>query len=124
MITLLGYLEDGYDCTFEQLAWRQMKAAWDVELLLVGHGYDTVQEALDVAQGHRVFLEPPGRIGRSEEFSDWLSPADDLVFIFGRPGESMVSYIREEDTALHITTPRNTDMMAITVAGIVLYEHR
>jgi hypothetical protein len=56
------------------------------------------------------------------EFADFVPPEGDLVFCFGSPQETMVKFIGEE-IALHITTPGTADMMAVTVAGMVMYVH-
>lgn len=123
MITLLGMLEREHEPTFEYLCWRQMKGAYDVNLICVGQDYNTMEEALDATTGSRVFMIPPGRVD-SIEMSDYTPPKGDVVYIFGRPGDNLVRYVTEEDTVVHITTPNPADMMAVTVAGIVLYEYR
>lgn len=124
MQTVLAYLEDGYELTYEHLAFRQLKGAYQCELVCIGHDYDTPEEALASVTGTKVFLLPPGRSELSVEMSSFTPPAGDVVYIFGRPGENMVSFIEEGDLAVHITTPGQTDMMAISVAGIVLNEYR
>jgi hypothetical protein len=123
MLTVLVNLEDGYESTFEHLAFRQLKGAYGCNLVSVGHDFATFQEALDFVVGTKVFLVPPGKTPRSTEYADWTPPEGDLVFCFGSPQEHMLDYIGN-DTALHITTPDPTvDMMALSVAAIVLYGH-
>jgi len=61
-------------------------------------------------------------VEHSVEFSDFVLPEGDIVFCFGSPQETMVNFIGEE-IALHITTPGSADMMAVTVAGMVMYVH-
>lgn len=122
MITILSMLEEGYESSFEHLAFRQLKGAYQCNLVCVPHNYSTFQEALDNTAGEKVFMVPPGRVAHSTEFSEY-APTGDEVFCFGSPQESMASYISENDTALHITTPEATDIMAVCVAGIVLNEY-
>jgi len=122
VVTLLGILERGYESTFEHLAYRQIKGAYQCGLVCVPHHYATFQEALNLVQGTKIFLVPPGRVEHSVEFSDFVLPEGDIVFCFGSPQETMVNFIGEE-IALHITTPGSADMMAVTVAGMVMYVH-
>jgi hypothetical protein len=123
MITLVSMLEKENDLTFEHLCWRQMKGAYQCNLISVGYDCDTMEEALDMTVGTRVFMIPPGRVDHSIDMADYTPPTGDVVYIFGRPGDNLVSYVREEDTVVHITTPVIVDMMAVTVAGIILYEY-
>jgi hypothetical protein len=124
MKTVLAYLEEGYEVTYEHLAFRQLKGAYQCELVCIGHDFDTPEEALASVTGTKVFLLPPGRSNLSVEMADFVHPEGDVVYIFGRPSESMVRFIEEGDLAVHITTPGATDMMAVSVAGIVLNEYR
>lgn len=121
MITILAVLEKGYESSFEHLAFRQIKGAFDCKLVCVPHDFDTLQEALDNTTGKKVFMIPPGRVVRSQEFSKVQVP-EDVVFVLGSPQENLVSYINS-DTVAHITTTKNTDLMSVTVAGIILYVH-
>lgn len=123
MITILSMLEDGYESSFEHLAFRQIKGAYQCELICVPHHYATFQEALDNAVGTKIFMLPPERVNHSIEFKDFVLPEGDAVFCFGSPQESMIDYVTENDIALHITTHDNIDMMAVCVAGIVMYVH-
>ena len=125
MITILTMLEEGYDIdsTFEHNAFQQLKGAYACKLISIPHDYATMQEGLDAAVGTKVFMMRPGRVAHSTEFKDWTPPDEDLVFVFGSPTESLSSFVGDE-IALHITTPFDADMMAISVAGIVMYVHR
>jgi len=123
MITLVGMLERGHDTKFEFMCWKQLKGAWQVELKLVGRDFETMEEALSSCTGHRVFLIPPGRT-KSIDFKEYQPPGGDINYIFGRPGDNLVKYIQEKDTIVSIHTPGESDMMAISVVGIVLNEHR
>jgi len=123
MVTILTMLEAGFDNSYEHNAFQQLNGAYQSNLIAIPHDYATFQEGLDAAVGTKVFMTPPGRIAWSAEFSEWVPPEGDLVFCFGSPQESMISYITESDIALHITTPFAADMMAICVAGIVMYVH-
>ena len=115
-------LEVGYDTnsTFEHNSFQQLKGAYASKLICVPHDYDTMQEGLDAATGTKVFMMRPGRVAHSTEFKDWSALGGDLVFVFGSPQESLSSFA-DGEIALHITTPFDADMMAISVAGIVMY---
>lgn len=115
-------LEKGYESSFEHLAFRQIKGAYQCKLVCVPFHYPSFQEALDNTPGKKVFLLPPNRVAHSTEFSEFILPDEDVVFCFGSPQESMVNYVKN-NTALHITTPKTSDMMAVCVAGIVAYVH-
>ena len=115
-------LEKGYESSFEHLAFRQLQGAYGCRLITVPHDYPTLQEALDSVNGEKIFMLPPGRVDHSQEFKDYELPDEDVTFVFGSPQESLVSYVGNH-TALHITTLMPPDMMAVCVAGIVLYVH-
>lgn len=121
MITICGILELGHDQKFEHLCWRQLKGAWGVNLILVGHNFDTMEEALDACPGSKVFFIPPGRVS-SIDFDDYKPPDGDVTYIFGRPGNNLVRYVGD-DIVVSIHTPGATDMMAVSVVGIVLNVH-
>lgn len=122
MITLCGILEAGYEDGIEHRIWRQLRGAYKVNLALVPHDYESMEAALRTVRGHRVFLIPPGRV-QSVELKAFRPP-EHVVYVFGRPGENLVRYIRDGDSVISIETPGNSDMMAVTVAGIVLNECR
>lgn len=122
MIKIITMLEDGYESTFEHLAFRQLKNAYQISLICVPHDYLTLGGALFAESvGELVFMVPPGRVP-STEFADYM-PVTDVTFVFGSPQENLVSYISDE-IALHITTPNpSVDMMAVCVAAQVLHVH-
>jgi len=122
MITILSMLEAGYETTYEHLAFRQLKGAYACNLICVPHDYATFQEALDATAGTKIFMMPVGRSADSTEFSDFVLPEGDVVFCFGSPQDHLLDYVGD-NTVLHITTPANVDMMAVCVAGMVLYVH-
>ena len=122
MVTILAILELGYESTFEHLAFRQLRGAYHCGLVCVGHDVETFEEGLDSVTGTLVYMVPPGRVESSTEFADFVLPDGDVVFCFGSPQDSMVKHVGE-DVALHITTPGDADMMAVTVAGIVMERH-
>lgn len=119
MITILSMLEKGYESSFEHLAFRQLKGAYQCNLVCVPHNYSTLSEALDNVKGTKIFMLPPGRV-TSEEFSNFKLPEGDVVFVFGSPQENLVKYVNN-DIALHITTKGSSDMMSVCVAAQVLY---
>jgi len=124
MITILANLEEGYESTYEHLAFRQLKGAYQCKLVSVRHEYATFDEALQNTRGTIVFMVPPGRVSWSTEFSKWTPPPGDITFCLGSPQENMVRKIAQNSVALHITTPDPAvDMMAVCVAGIILYVH-
>jgi len=114
-------LEDGYESTYEHLAFRQLKGAYGCKLISIPHDYPTLQEGLDAAIGTKIFMVPPGRVLGSVEYSEYTIAGGDVVFIFGSPQEPLTSYVGDE-VALHITTPNQVDMMAVCVAAQVLYD--
>lgn len=116
-------LEKGYESTFEHLQWRQIKNAFDVNLVLVPHHYETMEEALASLNGKNIFLIPPGRI-ESIDMKDYELPKGDVNFIFGRPTDNLTKYVTSDDDVISFYTPKETDLMATTMAGIVLYEYR
>jgi len=122
MITVLAVLEKGYESSFEHLAFKQLHGAFQTNLICIPHDYGTLQEGLDAAVGTKVFFVIPGRVEHSVEFSDWVPPEGDLVLCFGSPQENLVKYIGK-DIAVHITTAKPVDMMAVCVATVALYVH-
>lgn len=122
MITVIGMLENGWETNMEHLVWRQLRGAWGFKLVLVPVDHATMEEALAACSGDRVFFIPPGRV-MSTDFKDFTPPRGDVVYVFGRPGDNLVRYLEPADTVVSIHTPGEADMMAISVVGIVLYEH-
>jgi hypothetical protein len=122
MITILSMLETGYESSFEHLAFRQLKGAFQCNLVTVPHNFPTMAEALAATQGTKVFMFPPNRVA-STEFADFVLPDGDVVFVFGSPQEPLKDYVEDGDTCLQITTVGASDMMAVCVAAQVLYVH-
>ena len=127
-VAICGMLEVGWDAansSFEFLCWRQLKGAWQVEMALVPRDFLEMEEALDHFKGyHRIFLIRSPNPFAAVWLQDLKLPEGPVVYVFGRPGENLVRYVRpNEDTVASINTA-NTDMMAVSAAGIVLYEHR
>ena len=123
MLTLCGMLEAGYDITLEHLIWRQMKGAFGVNLILARHDFPTIDDAIaSLPPDPRVLLIPPGSLGELEavELSAYVPLGEDTVYCFGAPGENLVRFVRPEDTVVTLTTPTPTDLMAVTMAGILL----
>jgi hypothetical protein len=123
MITICGMLEKGWESNMEHLVWRQLKGAFGVNLILVPFHYKTMEEALKNLKGKKVFLIPPGRI-KSINFYNYKKPIGDVNYIFGRPGDNLVRYVTDKDDVVSVHTPNNTDLMAISVVGIILNEYR
>jgi hypothetical protein len=119
-IRVCGALEIGYAGDMEHLVWRQLKGAYGVELVLAPRDYPTMQDLIDNLTGKKIFLIPPGRM-ESKDLDTYELPDDEEInFIFGRPGDNLVKYVKEEDDVVSIHTPNDVDMMAISTAGIVL----
>jgi hypothetical protein len=116
-------LEVGYDgSTMEHLIWRQLKGAWQVGLALVGHDYETMPELLAAYPGiPRVFFIPNGRVPSLDFDTEFTRPEGDVLYVFGRPLDNLVSYLSSGDTVVSIKTPGDTDMMAVSVVGIVMH---
>ena len=121
MITICVVLEEGYESTFEHLAFRQLKGAYGCNLVAVPHNFPTLQEALDSLDMPKVFMLPPGRV-ESTPYRDYVMPEGDVAFILGSPQETLVGYVGDNQ-ALHIDTPHPVDMMSISIAGVILYGH-
>ena len=121
-VTICGCLENGYDKTLERLAWRQLKGAFEVNLVIAPKDFPTLAEAVDSLEGKKVFLIPPGRV-ESMDFRDFEIPDGEVNYIFGRPGDNLVKYLKEGDLVVSIHTPGNADMMAVATAAIILNKH-
>ena len=121
-VSICGCLENGYDKTLERLAWRQLKGAYNVHLILAPKDFPTLEEAIDSLEGQKVFLIPPDRI-ESVDLRDFQIPEGTVNYIFGRAGDNMVRYVQEGDMVVSIHTPHNADMMSVAAASIVLNKH-
>lgn len=121
MIVLAGELEAGYEATLEHLIWRQLKGAYGVALALAPHDHASLEQALAAWPDHeRVFLIPPGRTAASVAFGDFCPPAGDVVYVFGRPGNNLVRLVAPGETVVSLHTPHPVELMAVSVAAIVL----
>ena len=120
MITICGSLEEGYESSMEHLIWRQLKGAFGVKLVLAPKDFPTLEEAIKSLKGKKVFLIPPGRM-KSINFQDFQVPEGDVNYIFGKPGDNLVRDVTDKDIVISLHTPNNTDLMAISMVGIVLH---
>jgi len=130
MITLVGCWEkDWLAPKVELFMWRQLKAAYHVDRLimiprLLGKRtsvdeFETMEQALEDCTGTLVLMEPTGTVTLQE-----FSHPTDAVYIFGKAG---INNCRFEGEKVRIDTPSQVDMFAINAASIVLadrYEHR
>jgi len=131
VITFVGHWEkDWLAPKVELFMWRQLKAAYHVERLvmvprLLGKRtsvdeFETMDEALADCAGSFVLLEPTGDTTLAE-----FSHPEDAVYIFGKAGTNNLKFSGVADT-VRIVTPSSVDMFAINAAAIVLahrYEH-
>lgn len=135
MITIIGMWEQGYtlEQTFiEDTVWKQTLAAFAVDRFvmvtypevyvpnrIVPEQFDTMEEALASSTGERVFLSYP--IEGTVELATFVHPID-AIYIFGRPGDNLASYITKNDHKVHILTPNRTDMLGCSCVAAVLYD--
>ncbi len=135
MITVIGMWEQGYTSEqtyIEDTAWKQTLSAYAVDRFVMvdypevhldnvtsPEQYLTMQEALDSSVGELVFMvfDPVGAV----LLQDFIHPAD-AVYIFGRPGDNLSSYVRDSDHKVHIATPANVDMLGCSCVASVLYD--
>jgi hypothetical protein len=135
VITVIGIWEPGY--TFEQMfieetIWNQTLSAFGVDRFIMVCGphqekpaqtspeeCSSMQEALDVSVGEKVFLTFPSEGATS--LKDFTHP-ENAVYIFGCPGENLLSYIQPEDHQVHIFTHNDVDMLACSCVAAVLYD--
>lgn len=112
-------------CDVEWAMYNQMRAAYCIDrlvfvpALLNLHGveeYETMEEALAVCEGQRVFLEPTG----AKTIAD--IPTGDIVVVLGNTGESNLSYAAEGETYRIETHDRFGHLYGINAAAIALYE--
>jgi hypothetical protein len=135
MITVVGMWEPGYTLEqtyIEDTIWKQTLSAFgvdrfcmvtypEVELPNVSHPeqFSSIEETLASTEGERVFLTFPAEGAVS--MRDFNHPAD-AVYIFGRPGDDLLSYIQPGDHQVHIDTPNNVDMLGCSCVAAVLYD--
>jgi len=134
MITVVGMWEQGY--TLEQMfiedtVWKQTLNAYAVDRFCMvtadeivpgvssPEQFASMEEALATTTGERVFLVFSGAEGATL-LPDFNHPTD-AVYIFGRPGNNLSSYIQPGDHRVHIETPAEIDMLACSCVAAVLY---
>lgn len=134
MLTVIGTWEPGLhtdDVFVEWRMWKNVCRAYAVDRwIMVGikdqapggvcECIETMQDALDSAQGQRIFLIPHER----DPIEDIDLFGDDFVFIFGNASENLKRFVTEDDTVAFIDTPKPFDMFAPVACGIVLHECR
>lgn len=125
-ITICGSLEKGYESSMEHLAWRQLKGAYGVKLVLAPLHYPSLDEMIPNLKGKKIFLIPPGRT-ESKDFREYSFPDGEINLIFGTARESLARFVTDDDDVVSIHTHKNTDLMATSTVGIILnkiYERR
>jgi hypothetical protein len=83
--------------------------------------FPTADEALATMIGERVFMTPPGRRPASVPMQDFTHPTD-AVYIFGNSQDDLLRYVNPSDYLVHIKTPGEPDMFAMSVVGQILYD--
>jgi hypothetical protein len=133
MVTVVGMWEPGYSLEqmfFEDTVWKQTLSAFAVDRFLMvtsdtiipnrskPEQFPTMEDALASTEGERVFLTfaPDNAL----DMKSFAHP-DNAVYVFGRPGDDLIQYIRPEDHRVHIDTPNNVDMLACSCVAAVLY---
>lgn len=109
---------------YEYQLWRQLKNAFEVKrMIFVGiaagmddyhlEQYATMEDALEVAEGERVFLEPSGM--------NWLSeiPKGDIVLITGNTDHDNTRYATA-DEMYKIDSPQRSHLYPTDAAAIAL----
>ena len=135
MISVIGMWEQGYtlEQTFiEDTVWKQTLNAFavdnfcmvtypEVEIPNISNPMQcgSLQDALDNSIGERVFLTYPAE--GATLLNEFVHP-ENAVYIFGRPAENLLDYIRPEDHQVHINTPNDVDMLACSCVAAVLYD--
>jgi tRNA(Leu) C34 or U34 (ribose-2'-O)-methylase TrmL len=134
MVTVIGMWEPGYSIEqtfFEDTVWKQTLSAFNVNRFIMityneayienttnPEQYSNMEDALISTEGERVFLTFSSENALSLEN---FSHPEDAVYIFGRPGDNLLQYIRPQDKQVHIDTPNNIDMLACSCVAAVLY---
>lgn len=103
--------------------WRQLRGAFKIDRLiftpvLLDKAYhvdqvDTMEEALDSAEGQRVFLESSGRQSVS------AIPKGDIVMILGNTDHDNTKYALFDET-YRINSPQRTALYPTEAAAIAL----
>lgn len=125
MITIIAKWETSQmPSQIEWQLWRQLRGAFKItrfifvpiiEEMAIHHvdQVDTMEEALDMAKGERVFLEPTGYKGMHE------LPQGDIVLILGNTETSNMKYAQVNET-YKIMTPQRTVLYGTDAAAIAL----
>ena len=104
MITVIARWEEAQmPAIVEYQLWRQLKGAFEINRIIftpIALGmedyhleqYATMDEALAVAEGERVFLEPTGYKGMLD------IPQNDIVLITGNTNHSNIEYANVDET--------------------------
>lgn len=104
MITVIARWEDSQmPPEVEWQLWRQLRGAFDIKRLIftsIAPGmenyhleqYQTIEEALAVVEGTRVFLEPTGSKGMFD------IPQNDIVLITGNTSQDNLIYAKPDET--------------------------
>lgn len=125
MITIIARWEDTQMLPqYEYQLWRQLKGAFLVnKIIFTGiapdmeayqlEQYATMEEALAVAVGDRVFLEPTGIKGLLD------IPTGDIVLITGNTGQNNLAHAQAVET-YKIASPASTHLYPTEAAAIAL----
>lgn len=105
--------------------WRQLKGAFKVDsfifvpILIPRFGfnqYETMEEALEHAQGTVCYLEPKGK----HSVSNLIDIEGDITLVLGNTGKDNLSLANPNYT-YRIDTPGDTDMFGTNAAAIALH---
>lgn len=125
MITVIARWEQSQMLPqYEYQLWRQLRGAFEVKrLIFVGiapgmedyhlEQYATMEEALDVTEGDRVFLEPTGYKGMTD------IPQGDIILITGNTDKSNIEFANVNET-YKIASPQQTVLYPTEAAAIAL----
>lgn len=126
MITVVARWEtDQMPFQLEWRMWRQLKNFGIDRFVFVPiaeelsnvdiEQYETMEEALSVVEGTRVFCEPKGTKG----MRDLPCRDEDVTLIFGSTSLTNMSYAKEGES-YRIEEPRQTDMYPVSAGAVVL----
>ncbi len=125
MITIIARWEDAQMLPqYEYQLWRQLKGAFEVNRIIYTgivpniesyqlEQYATMEEALAVAVGARVFLEPTGTKGLLD------IPTGDIVLITGNTNNNNLVHAQAGET-YKIASPASTHLYPSEAAAIAL----
>lgn len=101
----------------EARQWRQLKGAFRIKRIIAVPGdFPTMRQALDSAEGERVFLEPTG-----ERTVAWI-PEGPIVLVIGNTAENNLAYASDDET-YRIETEGSDDhnhLYGVNAAAIAL----